>query len=93
MVKKRAKKRSVRKKTSVSKSNSVIASRRKIRVVLINLAVFLLLTLISWFLLGAIGTNSSMMSLFFLLTWIFGFVSVAFLIVLLVLLLMRTMKK
>jgi len=88
-----AKKRVRRKKSSRNfKKTSVRVSKRKIRIVTINLLVFLVLTIVSWFL-QAVVTSTIFINLFFLLTWIFGFIFVAFLIVFLILLVMRIMKK
>jgi ABC-type bacteriocin/lantibiotic exporter with double-glycine peptidase domain len=88
-------KRKSAKRKNVQASNfkkSVVASRRKLKKVGINLIIFLVLTLLSWFL-SATFSNPTAVNLFFLLTWIFGFIGVAFLIVFLVLWLMRVMNK
>lgn len=105
MVKKKTtKKKSVKKKTSkknVSKSSkskrfsskvSVKVSRNKFVIVLRNLFIFLVLTLISY--IFKIASGSEVYREFFmLLSWIFGIISIAFLIMLLILVLMKSLKK
>ena len=67
-------------------------SKRRIGLVLKNLVVFLALALISYLLYMFLG-NSLIQSLFYLLSMVFVFVGIAFLIVLLVLLVLRVAKK
>jgi fatty-acid desaturase len=98
MAKKRVKKTksrrsSKRKSIKVSaKTRSVIASRRKLQKVGINLIIFVVLAIVSWFISAGVSSPTTI-NLFFLLTWIFGFISVALLIVFLLLWLMRAMNK
>jgi hypothetical protein len=92
------KKRVVRKKKfSIKEENSnnvkhVISSRFKIGMVFRNLILFVLLTILSYLLYFA-SSNGVLMNLFYFLRFIFGFISVAFFIALLVLLFMKWMKK
>ena len=91
--KKRAKKkrRVVRRATSKS-VRLVRSSQRKINLVLKNLILFVILAILSVVLYSASG-NELYSSLFLLLSILFGFVAVAFLIILLIFVFMRTMKK
>jgi len=67
-------------------------SPRKIGVVIKNLILFAILSLISWLLYGV--SNVGMYeNLFLLLAYVLGFVALAFLIVLLVLLLLKLIRK
>ena len=97
------KKKATRKKSSVrrgsfrrsvkpSRSRKVVASKRKIRLVLVNLALFAILSLIS-VLLYNVFSDEILLSFFFMSTIILGFITVAFLIVYLVLLFMKWFSK
>lgn len=95
MVKKR--KKIVRKKSVLTKRkntsvNVVRASKRKFVSVAKKFFLALILSIIS-FALFSVSGNTFAQNLFFLLSFVFGFVAVAFLIVLLVLLFMRGFKK
>lgn len=99
-----AKKKKVRKKSSVrrispkvkkeiSKPKKLVrASQRKISLIFKNLTLFAILFLIS-FLSYSFLSNELYVNLFFLLTIIFGFIALAFLIVLLIFLILRIMNK
>ena len=83
----RAPRRSVSKKTRTSKS----VARTKIGLVLKNLIVFLALALVS-FISSLILVNEILKNLLVFLALVFVFLGVAFLIVLLVMLILRSMK-
>ena len=88
MAKKRAKKsRKTPKSKKVSNSGN-----KKVHLVLKNLILFLAISIIS-FILRSILAEGLFKSFFFLLSIIFAFVAVAFLIVLLVLLALKFVKK
>jgi hypothetical protein len=80
------------KKINSPEKREVRASKRKIKIVFSNLLIFLFLTLISLALLKAV-TAPILVNLFFMLTWVFSFIAVAFLIVFLILFLMRLFRK
>ena len=82
-------KKTPKKKT---KSKKVRSSKYKIKLVLRNLISFSVLTLVS-VLLYVFSNNEIFRNLFQLLSIIFGFIGLAFLIVFLVLILMKGMKK
>jgi len=98
------KKKKVKNKSSVRKSNRKIqssagkskklvrASQRKISLIFKNLILFTILFLLS-FLSYNFLSNELYVNLFFLLTIIFGFIALAFLIVLLIFLILRIMNK
>jgi polyferredoxin len=88
MVKKRVRK----KRTKKSVKRVVRSSKRKINLAFKNLVLFVVLSFIT-FLLYNFLSNDLLVNLFLLLAIIFGFVAVAFLIVLLVFLVLRIMKK
>ena len=68
------------------------SSSRKVGIVVKNLILFSILSLISWLLYGV--SNVGMYeNLFLLLAYVLGFVALAFLIVLLVLLLLKLIRK
>jgi len=93
--KKRARKRAVRKvsrKVSNLKGFGKNDTKRKITIVLNNLLLFVALSLVS-FVLFRFLQNDILVNLFYAMSMIFGFVSVGFLITLLVLLLMKVLKK
>jgi len=69
-----------------------ITSRKKFGLVISNLILSAVLTLISW-LFYAITTNEVLKNFFWMLGLIFGFVGLAFFIILLILLVMKTIKK
>lgn len=83
-----AKKKSVKKRSK----GKINASEKKINLVLKNLILFGVLSLIS-FMLYTVSSNVFYRDLFLLSTMILGFIALAFLIVLLVLMLLRIMKK
>jgi len=89
MVKKRAKRAN---RKSVRKSSPIAGNKRKISVLLNNLLLFIALSLVS-LVLTKFSTNIFFVNLFSVLTIVFGFIAVAFLIVFLVLLLVRAFKK
>jgi len=99
--KKISKKRTVRssgKRTALKRAvkskvtRKVVASKRKFRLVLVNLILFVGLSLIS-VLLYNIFSDEILQSFFFMSTIITGFIAVAFLITYLVLLFMRWFSK
>jgi hypothetical protein len=90
-----------RKKRSKSKANRKISKKsnfkigdlkKKLTVVINNLLLFVALSLVS-FVLYRFLQNEILKNLFNVMSMVFGFVSVAFLIALLVLLILRTVKK
>ena len=102
MVKKRAK-RSVHKKVSgrtrriISNSrrgsiNYTRASSKKLKIVTSNLILFVILGILSYVLYNA-SMQLIYVNLFYLLSFLFGFVSLAFFIALLILLILRSMGK
>jgi apolipoprotein N-acyltransferase len=90
MAKKRVKKRaSVKSKSKVPQGiASVKPTRNKIRLILKDLILFVVLTIISW-----IVFSFSASEIIYLVTLILAFISLAFLIVLLVLLLLKALKR
>jgi len=100
--KKAVKKKSVKKRRKsspgVKKSSpkpvarKIRATRTRINLVVKNLILFIVLTLISY-ILYAVSTNELFDSFFYLLSMILGFVSLAFLISLLVLLILKAMRR
>lgn len=97
MAKKRSKK-SVKKKVSKKVAGKSVAVKkrsvgsRRFGIVVKNLILFLILTVFS-FLLNVVSVNEFLKNFFALLTIILAFVSVAFLVVLLILLFLRLMYK
>ena len=88
MVKKRVK------RAKKSAKNSSPMKKRKVSVLLNNLLLFIALSLVSLVLTEFIPNEYPFfINLFSVLTIVFGFIAVAFLIVFLVLLLVRTLKK
>ncbi len=92
--KKKAAKKTKRKVKAVKKTKKRLtrASGRKINLVVKNLALFVILTVASY-LIQSVATNKFLHNLFYLLAIILGFISLAFLIVLLILLVMKGLKK
>jgi hypothetical protein len=93
--KKRAQKRTVKRvsrKASNSKNFGKNDVGRKISIVLNNLLLFVALSLVS-FVLYRFLQNDILINLFYAMSMIFGFVSVGFLVTLLVLLIMKVVKK
>jgi len=90
-VQKRVAKR-VSKKVSASKSLGRNDTKRKITIVLNNLLLFVALSLVS-FVLYRFLQNDILVNLFYAMSMIFGFVAVGFLITLLILFVMKTVKK
>ncbi len=93
--KKRGKRRTTRKvsrRTSRSKSFRRNDTKRKIAVVLNNLLLFVALSLVS-FVLYRFLQNELLTNLFFVMSMVFGFVSVGFLITLLILFIIKLVKK
>ena len=93
--KKRARRRvsrRVSRKVSRSKSFGVSDTKRKIAIVLNNLLLFVALSLVS-FVLYRFLQNELLVNLFFVMSMVFGFVGVAFLITLLILLIIKVVKK
>jgi hypothetical protein len=88
VVKKRA---SVRAKPSFS-AQRVISSKFKFGIVFRNLILFVLLSLISY-ILYLVSESDVFTNLFYLLWIVFGFISVAFFIALLVLLFLKLIKR
>jgi hypothetical protein len=88
-------KKSLAKKVDVTKTKSkklIIPSKKKINLVLRNLVLFVVISLVS-FILYLVSTKVMFKNLFSLLAMVFGFVSVAFLIVLLIFLFTKLFKK
>lgn len=92
MVKKKKVKRISKKRTVNKPVRMVRASKRKINLTLRNLFLFVIMFLIS-LALSSILDNELFKNLFSLLAMIFGFIAVAFLIVLLIFLILKSMKK
>lgn len=98
--KKKAAKKVVRRKSPVKRKTvrknalpkKVRATKRKIGLVLKNLILFVILALIS-FLLYSVSGKEVYQDFFYLLALILGFIALAFLIVLLILLFMRAFRK
>lgn len=86
--------KSVKKKSKrvSKKTRNVRASKQKFDLVLKNLVTFLILFLVSLFL-YSVSRGEASTDLFLLLSFIFGFVILAFLLVLLVFLFMRIFSK
>jgi len=94
MTKKRTSKKSRAKRSrDVGKTNKQLtrASGKKIGLVVKKLVLFIILAVASYILRSV--TSGFFYNLFFLLALIFGFIALAFLIVLLILLIMKGMKK
>ena len=89
MVKKRVKRASRKAKKS---SSPIAGKKRKVSVLLNNLLLFIALSLVS-LVLTEFSSNVFFINLFSVLTIVFGFIAVAFLIVFLVLLLVRALRK
>ena len=88
-------KKSLAKKVDVTKAKSkklIIPSKKKINLVLRNLVLFVVISLVS-FILYLVSSKAMFKNLFSLLAMVFGFVSVAFLIVLLIFLFTKLFKK
>lgn len=85
-------KKRVKRKSKSAKSNLVRATKKKLSLVLRNMIMFLVLFVISFILYNVSG-KEFYQDLFFVLSMVFGFVSIALLIVLLILLFMRMLKK
>ena len=108
MAKKKRVKKAVRNKRSVRRSKEKIShkfrktsgrsvrythsSRRKLGVVIANLILFIILGIVAYVLYNS-SSQLIYKNLFFLLTFLLGFVSLAFFIALLVLLILKLMKK
>jgi hypothetical protein len=90
-VKRKASRR-VSRRVSRSKNFGRIDTKRKIAVVLNNLLLFVALSLVS-FVLYRFLQNELLVNLFFVMSMVFGFVGVAFLITLLILLIIKLVKK
>ena len=91
-----SKKRVKRKNVVMRKSSSkkvVRSNIRKISLVSKNLITFVILFVVSLVLYSASSSNSIYENLFAILTMIFGFVSLAFLIVFLIFVFMKMLKK
>mgnify|MGYP001601061384 CR=1 FL=1 len=88
------KRRTARKSRAVRKTNRKLtrASGKKIGFVFKKLIIFVILS-IAFYLLYNITSEGVLNNLFFLLTFVLGFVSLAFFIVLLILLIMKGLKK
>jgi len=67
-------------------------AKNKVGLVIKNLLLFVILALISYALYSFL-TNEVLVNLFLILSMVFGFVAVAFLITLLILLIMKSFKK
>jgi hypothetical protein len=87
------KKRAVVKSKPSFSSSKVIFSKFKFGIVLRNLILFVLLALISWILSYYVFESGVFADLFYLLLIIFGFISLAFFIALLVLLFLKWIKR
>jgi len=80
-------------KSVVTSAGKVISSRFKFGIVFRNLVLFVLLALISYILSYFVFESGVFADLFYLLLVIFGFISVAFLIALLLLSFMKLFKR
>jgi len=89
-----AKKRRTAKKRAVRKTNKRLTrtSDKKIGFVFKKLMIFAILAIASY-LIYTITSEGFLNNLFFLLTFVLGFVSLAFLIVLLIILIMKGLKR
>ncbi len=95
MVKKRRVRKVKRSISKIKRPNPVRSSRvsgRKFKIVTTNLILFIILGVISYALYSA-SEQLVYVNLFLLLSFLFGFVSLAFFIALLVLLILRGMRK
>ena len=95
MVKKKVRKGKARRtvaKKSVSKTRKVVASKRKIRLVLRNLILFAILSALSFGLYNVFN-DKILVNFFWMVSLVSGFVAVAFLIVYLILIFMKGFKK
>ena len=93
--KKRVQKRAVKRASGKSASSKNFGRndlKAKIRIVLNNLLLFVALSLVS-FVLFRFLQNDILVNLFYVMSMVFGFVSIGFLITLLVLLFMKVVKK
>jgi len=79
-------------KKPISKTKKIVASKRKIRLVLINLILFVILSVLS-FGLKYIFNDEILVNFFWMVSLITGFVAVAFLIVYLILFFMKGFRK
>jgi hypothetical protein len=82
----------VKAKPSFSAAKKVISSKFKFGIVFRNLVLFVLLSLISY-ILYLVSESDVFINLFYLLWVVFGFISLAFFIALLVLLFLKWMKR
>ena len=87
-----AKKKSVRKRSTVKSKRLVRSTKRKINLVLKNLILFGILSIISFMLYSA-SSSETYRIMFSFSSMIFGVIGLSFLIVLLIFLLLRVMKK
>jgi hypothetical protein len=94
VTRKKASKKKVSRKAVVKQVSQkrILVTPSKFRLVLKNLILFVILALIS-FVFYKVSKNQLYVDFFALLTWILGFIAVAFLISLLVLLLLKAVKK
>ena len=98
MAKRKRVRRNVRVKKSAVKSKKVNPVRytrvspKKLKIVTTNLILFILLGIVSYALYN-LSTQLIYVNLFYLLSFLFGFLSLAFFIALLVLLILRAMGK
>jgi len=86
----------IKKKSKAVKKTKKRLSRanpQKIGLVIKNLILFVIMTIASTLIFSVTKADTIPNNLFFLLSIIFGFISLAFLIVLLILLIMRGLKK
>jgi len=87
---KKSKKKKVQSVKSVKSSSPNL--KRRLGIALRNFGLFLIMFLVSWGLYSASETDL-MINLFFLLSVLFGFVTLAFLLVLLIFVFMKVMSK
>jgi hypothetical protein len=92
MARKKRVKRGTRAKSSGKSAFSIADLKNKTLIVINNLLLFVALFLVS-FVLSRFLQNETLINLFQVMAMIFGFVSVAFLITLLILLIMKVAKK
>ncbi len=91
--KKRSKKRTTRRVVRRKGSSSTLSkTKNKITLIGNNLLLFIALTLVSFVLYNFLG-NDLLRNLFYVMAMVFGFVSVAFLITFLILIIMKFVSK
>ncbi len=102
MAKKKVKKKSASSKRVTNKNyvkenkeatpKKIIVTPNKIRIVVKNLIMFILLSVL-FLILSLVSENKTYADFFNLLSWILGFISIAFLLTLLILLFLKAFRK